>query len=179
MLKRALIFLPVVCLLIVTAGAAQAQAIIPPQPDASCFFIHDVESSGCLPSARYPIQSAYQPFENGFMLWRADSGEVWVFEKSGAVLRYPEDIYAVTPDNPITTPPPSGRSAPAQGFGRVWGNFASVRHTLGWALGPEVGYTMTIQFTRYPFYVPYFYMTLPNGAVTKILNSGRWTLETP
>jgi hypothetical protein len=143
------------------------------------YFDGEARVDDCLPAVQYPVQAAYQPFEDGFMLWRGDSGEVWVLEKTGRARRYSESVYGLLPDNPITDEAPSGYSKPILGFGRVWGNFEEVRETLGWALGGEQGYTMTVQFTQAPIITSYFYMTLPDAQVIRIMSSGMWTFETP
>ena len=142
------------------------------------FYFPDKDQSKCLPMRQGTVQAAYQPFENGFMLWRGDSGEVWVMEKSGLTLRYPEELYGLLPDNPITDAAPKGRSVPANGFGRVWGNVEDIRKALGWSLGSEVSYTMTVQYALNGVKVPYSYMTLPDDQVVKIFDGGRWAFET-
>ncbi|MBI1259340.1 MAG: hypothetical protein GC204_17885 [Chloroflexi bacterium] len=154
--------------------------VLPPTPvcETKFYFPGDI-SSDCTPMRQGLDQATYQPFENGLMLWRKSSGDVWVLEKSGLALYYPETLYGLMADNPIHDTPPVGRSAPANGFGRVWGNVEDVRVALGWALGGEVGYTMTVQYAAEPFNAPYFFMTLPDGSAAKILSGGRWTLETP
>jgi hypothetical protein len=93
--------------------------------------------------------AAFQPFENGYMLWRYDAGSVEVFYgKNGGggndFATYRNRYYAALRNNPITALPPAGLIKPINGFGKVWGNFASVRQRLGWAIGPEQSYMMTI-----------------------------------
>lgn len=90
-------------------------------------------------------QAAYQRYENGFMIWRADTGAVIVFggTDGGPLSVFPEYLYGPLPDNPFHDVPP-GRTRPINGFGRVWGNYELVRRMLGWALGPEESYTLTI-----------------------------------
>lgn len=91
-------------------------------------------------------QATYQKYERGYMIWRADTGAVLVFfgEQSGRVQSFAEDVYGVLPDNPIAYVPP-GRVRSINGFGKVWGNTPFVRDGLGYALGPEDAYTLTIQ----------------------------------
>lgn len=138
-----------------------------------------------LPLQRATTQAAYQAFERGFMLWRADTEEIFVFAaltsgSYGSVYRYPLSTYTNLPSNPVTDTPPSGRTSPVQGFGRVWGNNASVRSLLGWGLAPEAGYTMTVAFTRAPVQAPYFYMTMPEGGlVVQVSNNNTFALEAP
>ncbi|MBN1565832.1 MAG: hypothetical protein JXA10_18460 [Anaerolineae bacterium] len=118
-------------------------------------------------------QAAYQPYEHGFMIWRADSGAVLVFAGSqgGQLYTFAEDSYGALPDNPYTTPP-DGLIAPVSGFGKVWGNTAFVRDQLGWATGPEQPYDMTIE--SYDTETAYL---LPEGRIAQVTWHNFWTLE--
>lgn len=103
---------------------------------------------------------SYQAFEGGFMLWRSDNGNIWVYIDSlGQVFLYEPNGYAALPID-RTTPPPLGRVRPDNGFGRVWSNFPDVRGRLGWALAPEFGYVSTWTY-RPDFAVQS--VTLPEG----------------
>ncbi|NWF69938.1 MAG: LysM peptidoglycan-binding domain-containing protein [Chloroflexi bacterium] len=133
-------------------------------------------SSGTIPPSS-DIGSTFQPFERGFMTWRADTGEIVVYSfaagstTNGIVSSYPAPTYVSLPDNPVTDPTPAGRVRPIFGFGKVWGNYSAVRSNLGWATATESGYLMNMrpEAGGYRF-------SLPNGAL--VLNSGNrtWTL---
>jgi hypothetical protein len=90
-------------------------------------------------------QAAYQKYERGFMIWRADTGQVIVFwgEQTGQISTYEQNEYGVLPDNPIAYVPPD-RVRSVNAFGKVWGNYQSVRDGIGYALGPEEAYTLTV-----------------------------------
>lgn len=107
-------------------------------------------------------QAAYQKYERGFMIWRGDTGAVIVFwgDQSGQVATYPENVYGALPDNPITYVPP-GRVRSVSGFGKVWGNYQNVRDGLGYALGPEEAYTVSMQLSG-------------TGSQSYRLPDGRW-----
>jgi hypothetical protein len=92
-------------------------------------------------------RAAFQRYERGFMIWRADTGEVMVFwgDQAGQVNFLPERAYGWLPDNPVTQATPPDRVRPINGFGRVWGNFQTIRDQLGWAVGHEEAYTTVIQ----------------------------------
>jgi len=105
-----------------------------------------------VPSQNSPrIGATFQAFERGFMIWRADTGEIVVYytssssTTSGLVTSYPSSSYAGLSDNPTTDPTPAGRVRPAFGFGKVWGNYATVRTTIGWATASEQGYSITFR----------------------------------
>ncbi len=91
-------------------------------------------------------QAAYQRYQRGFMLWRADTGAVMTFagDQGGHVAIYPEHYYSAFPNNPITSVPP-GLVLPVNAFGKLWGERSYIRDTFGYALGPEESYIMTIQ----------------------------------
>ncbi|MEL6269636.1 MAG: hypothetical protein AAFR22_07480, partial [Chloroflexota bacterium] len=89
------------------------------------------------PAALGAQSDAYQPFENGHMIWDHTTGSVWILTNTGQATHYPESTYRNLPDDPVTEQPPAGRVSPVSGFGRVWGNFDTVRTQLGWATGTE------------------------------------------
>ncbi|MEZ4669195.1 MAG: LysM peptidoglycan-binding domain-containing protein [Anaerolineae bacterium] len=89
--------------------------------------------------------SAYQPYENGFMVWENNTGNVVAFYNNGSYSVYRALQYGRLPDNPVPDATPPGRVRPAFGFGKVWGNYSEVRFGLGWATTPEQGYTATFR----------------------------------
>jgi hypothetical protein len=112
------------------------------------------------------LRAAYQPFENGEMLWLSNDGTIYVLLKNGQARLYSQATYGPLAENPITDPAPAGRAKPVSGFGRVWGHFAEVRTALGWALGTEQGYTATL---RLPIgNSTYFLVTLPGDRIIRI-----------
>lgn len=122
------------------------------------------------PTTSTTVYAAYQPYDGGFMIWRSDSGDIFVFYNFGAVSTYPVSYYGSFPENPVTLPTPPGKVRPISGFGRVWGSQPYFQAQLGWAVAPEQGYTMTIENlsdgrTRF---------TLPNGYGVSFGN-GSWT----
>ena len=84
--------------------------------------------------------AVYQGYQNGFMIYRADTGEILVFfGRRGTVSRVAQSTHEVLPVNPVNDPNPPGLR-PAGAFGRVWGNFPEVRLGIGWAVTPEQDY---------------------------------------
>jgi hypothetical protein len=91
------------------------------------------------------VQTAYQPFENGAMLWISrttwtQEKLIYVFFSDGTFQQFDDTWREGEPVNSGLTPPP-GRYEPARGFGKVWreGTGARVRERLGWATEPERG----------------------------------------
>ncbi len=102
-------------------------------------------------SRQFTTGATFQQYENGFMVWRADNGEIRVYvgplggdaDSIGELTIYSARQYSSLPSQQYS--PPTGRIAPVLGFGKVWGNFPSIRQQLGWALSAEQSYTMTAQ----------------------------------
>jgi hypothetical protein len=91
-------------------------------------------------------QAAFQWYNGGFMIWRADTQSVIVFEYSPNIVHeYSINNYINLPDNPVMDNPPSLSVRPINAFGRVWGNFANVRLALGWGSSIELSYLLTLK----------------------------------
>lgn len=119
--------------------------------------------------------AAYQDYQRGFMIWRADNESIYVFYASdgstgGSYSVYPINTYRNLPDNPFPDPAPSGLIKPGSGFGRIWGNTQHVRNSLGWAIANEQGYNTTVVLAGL---VPQT-MTLPNGGTVLLTQYGQW-----
>jgi hypothetical protein len=88
-------------------------------------------------------QAAFQQYQRGFLIWRADTGTVYFFASDNARwASFPQSTYEGLSDNTIVAP--SGFVTSVRGFGRVWGNFQHVRDTLGWATASEQGYQLSV-----------------------------------
>lgn len=120
--------------------------------------------------------AAYQRYQRGFMIWRADNEAVYVFYESDGSTGGRYNVYSISgyrglPDNPIPDGPPSvGLVKPINAFGRIWGNHAAVRYSLGWAIESERGYTSNITLTGM---IPQT-LSLPNGAAVLMTQYGQW-----
>ncbi len=118
-------------------------------------------------------QAVFQPYERGFMIWRADTGAVYAFYNGGLTDSWQQSAYEGLPDNTLAAP--AGFVTPVNGFGRVWGNVQDVRDRLGRATGVEQGYQLTV--TRSPgpplFLDPRTF-TLPDGRVLYFVYYGRY-----
>lgn len=120
----------------------------------------------------------YQRFEDGFMLWNANPGDIWVLTDGGQVFFYPSLVYDALPDNPITETPPSERLMPTGDFGRVWGNYVNVRAVLGWATAPRQSYTATVNTVGNGSSLAYT-LELPAGEPIIINVNGTWAAYDP
>lgn len=124
------------------------------------------------PDQTVTVYSAFQQYEQGFMLWRSDTGGITVFYGggNGSYTFFPATSFGNLPDNPYSNPP-SGKVRPINGFGRVWGNFSAVRTGLGWATAPEQGFNSSIVIS---LGAPVSF-TLPNGSIVRTTPSGTWS----
>jgi hypothetical protein len=91
------------------------------------------------------VSTAYQPFENGAMLWISRTTYtqerlIYVLFNDGTFQQFDDTWRDGDPINGGLTPP-AGRYEPVRGFGKVWreGTGARVRERLGWATAPEAG----------------------------------------
>lgn len=120
------------------------------------------------------MQAAYQPYQGGFALWLAGSGEILTFYSgTGRFEAWEQTTYEVLPDNPVTDTPPSGLIMPVSGFGKVWGNYDAVRQGLGWATQAEQGYTLEITTEPDPSGSMRYIYSLPDGRKAVTIN-GNW-----
>ncbi|MBI1280208.1 MAG: hypothetical protein GC179_18930 [Anaerolineaceae bacterium] len=90
--------------------------------------------------------AAYQPFENGMMIWRQDTQMVYVLINGAGHDQVGLGTYSGWPVP--ADRPPVGRFTPVNAFGKVWNGelyFGTlIRDLLGWAIASEQGYTATI-----------------------------------
>ncbi len=148
-----------------TAQAGLTVTIICPYT----YFFETDEPLACPLGPAQTVQGAWQAFERGMMLWRADTSEILVlYTNGGRVERY-RDTWQGEPVLVDEAPPP-GLYQPNRGFGKVWAENPAVRSGLGWATTLEQGYTMQYQSTG-DFRYPRLYLTLPDGSMIYIVET--------
>ncbi len=111
------------------------------------YFFTPPQTLPCPADEAETIQAAVQTFERGYMIWRADTDQIYVMEsQSRRLARYPDTWVE---GEPVTAEgedaPPTGLLQPERGFGKVWAENEAVQNMLGWATAEEEGYTMTVQ----------------------------------
>jgi hypothetical protein len=79
---------------------------------------------------------AWQPYENGLMMWFGDTHEIWVMNNDGHFQIFPDTYVNGEPDPADKAP--EGKITPTRGFGKVWSQMGG-RKLLGWAWAKEVG----------------------------------------
>jgi LysM repeat protein len=126
-----------------------------------------------LPASSSSVEATYLAFERGFMIWRNDTGAVYVFAEGGRVDLFPSGRYGALAQPRITDDIPAERYAPQFGMAQVWAGFPQGREALGWALSPqETSYTLHIQrdFGRQ------FLMSLPDNRLVLVTLDGVWQM---
>jgi hypothetical protein len=83
------------------------------------------------------IGGAYQRFENGTMVWRQDTSQIYVFLNDGTWRSFADTFEEGDRESDAAFAPPAGKMQPIRGFGKVWRDNPDVREKLGWALAKE------------------------------------------
>jgi hypothetical protein len=111
------------------------------------------------------VQAAFQKFEHGFMLWRADTGQILALYQPSAMgtVEFFKDSWQGETITYSETPP-DGLYQPVRGFGKVWVDNPHIREAFGWAVSLEQGYVMQYQRSS-DFKYSRLYMTWPDGTV--------------
>jgi LysM repeat protein len=116
-----------------------------------------------------------QRYERGWMVWRANTREIFIMQDNGALAIY-TDTYTTGEALNIPTPP-SGLIQPANGFGKVWQNNPSIQEALGWATGGETAFTSVFETVRSATVFGSRYFTLSNGSIIELPLMGGWRIR--
>ncbi|HEX2914010.1 MAG TPA: serine/threonine-protein kinase [Chloroflexia bacterium] len=140
-----------------------------------------VQKLGCPTEDEQQATLAYQPFENGAMLYVQASDQILVlFGKgdNGSWQIYPNSFRFSDP-TPTPFPNPFGCTiAPINGFNKLWANDSSVRSKLGCATAPEnsSGFGASQRFERGTMF---YYPTARNGQRIYVLTSDGQFVDLP
>lgn len=105
---------------------------------------------GCAVGAGITTTVAYQPFELGRMVWRADLRQIYVLQYDGTWASYNDTWDESQPDHDPDIVPPEYFFQPVRGFGKLWREqLGGVESELGWATAQEYGYDTAIQEFNY------------------------------
>lgn len=98
---------------------------------------------GCAQGGEASVQLAWQSFQGGHLLWRADTNVIYALRQGGAW----QALSGSYQENEYLTPvvAPRGLYVPERGFGKVWRAEPGLRDALGWATIPERGLTGNFQ----------------------------------
>jgi hypothetical protein len=95
------------------------------------------------------VGSAYQPYQNGVMIWVSSLGAqpqsaIYALYNNGTYQRFNDTFQDGVDQVSGGVSPPPGFLEPVRGFGKVWREHSSVRDTLGWATTGESGGTAQV-----------------------------------
>jgi serine/threonine-protein kinase len=128
---------------------------------------------GCpLAAAASSVTTAYQPFQNGMMIWVSSLGAqpqtaIYVLFNNHTYQRFNDTYQEGVDPNSSGAAAPEGMLEPVRGFGKVWRDNTSARDNLGWATSGESAGSAQIQvFERGEI------LTLSNTGQTYILMTG-------
>ncbi|MEL7235278.1 MAG: hypothetical protein AAGK74_12330, partial [Chloroflexota bacterium] len=133
------------------------------------FFVDDLERYDFTCPVSAPIESnaAYQPFDNGFMIWDSVADKIYVGHNNGQLMVF-DDNWDGTTEYTFEDVP-SGRIPPARGFGKVYADNPNMATASGWPTAAEQSYTLRRQqidiVDKYGVYLGETYLSLPDGRV--------------
>lgn len=110
----------------------------------------DLPWTAWCPSLPQTTLAAFQAFEGGYMIWRADTGQVYtLLQPVGPEL--PPAWFAVLPASEVVqADAPPGRYPPGEHFQWVWSSLTEYWHSLGWGVSPEQTFALTEQLSLSP-----------------------------
>lgn len=160
-----------------TEAPAAAAAAAPPtaaplpacgsQPGPTFARVWDRNRIGCPTGPEMGVQTAYEPFERGWMLWRVDNDGHYALFNDGSFAAY---WYPPSEPPDFSCPEAAAAGMPRRGFGRVWCENANVRQRIGRALSDEVGDYRPVQIFERGFMI---YLK-ERGTIASIYDSGAW-----
>ncbi len=94
--------------------------------------------------AAVPVNSAYQTYERGAMVWVSSVGAtaqagIFAIFSDGTFQRFNDTWRDGSDPVSVGLTPPAGRLEPIRGFGKVWRETGGMSENLGWATGDEIG----------------------------------------
>lgn len=146
----------------------------PTQP-ADCQLLGAYTDAKPCPGQPQTVMAAQQLFQGGMMLWRQDTGKIWVIDNDSRVLVFDDNYREGEPDPTDTAP--AGLFVPTRGFGKVWAQLPGDHEPLGWATSFESQITLTLQPAGRVSYTTY--VQLPDTSIYAVTllpgqDSGWW-----
>ncbi len=103
---------------------------------------------GCADNLPVASLAEIQPFQNGAMLRREDTRQIYVRYANQRWTQRPDGWQEGDPlrsDDPRFAPPGPGLFQPERGFGRLWESDDQLRSALGWATAPATPFNAVVQ----------------------------------
>jgi hypothetical protein len=99
---------------------------------------------GCPLGNPFTTRGTQQTFQHGQMLWREDTGQIYVFMADGWASHADELRVGEPEPESLALPDPDLRQ-PRLGFGRVWRDLGGPSAPIGWATVGERTFQLTVQ----------------------------------
>jgi LysM repeat protein len=161
-----------------SGNAIQTQYV---QIGIRCRFV--ANTAPACPESQASVNAASQTFQTGWMVWRADTREIYALFSNGTYLRVMDTYNGET--LPTETPPAAGLLQPTNGFGKAWLNTPAIRQGLGWATAAEGAYTTSVETTvEYTSRsrTAYIYLRIADGRIVRLTQpasdgTGTWSFR--
>jgi hypothetical protein len=85
----------------------------------------------------FELQIAYQPFERGLMIWRADDQRIYALLQDGTWESYRDTFVEGEPERDPTLSSPGELLQPVRGFGKIWREDETLQQRIGWGTDEE------------------------------------------
>ncbi len=126
-------------------------------------------SLGCPQGSAQAIDTVQQVYQNGLMLWRKDTLQIYALLTNGAWSVYADTWVPPQREGGYFTPP-AGLIEPQRGFGKVWRErLGGPTSQIGWATSPEVAVQGQVQI-----FDNGFAFIDEDGEVKILLVNGNW-----
>jgi len=102
------------------------------------------QALGCPQAPANTIPAAWQPFERGTMLWRADSHQIIILGPNNG-WRTTGTTWPESHPQPPSDNIPNGLFQPMGPFDNLWTHQPQVRNALGWGVAPQESFDALIQ----------------------------------
>ncbi|MFN8487527.1 MAG: hypothetical protein U0350_08050 [Caldilineaceae bacterium] len=99
------------------------------------------------------IDAAVQTFEQGTMIWRSDTKQIYVIYANNTWAVFDDRFKEGQTESDPSIKAPQGRLQPIRGFGKVWREHGNVRNGLGWATAKEQGISAPVQTFAHGFMI--------------------------
>ncbi len=93
----------------------------------------------CPQDPQLALFAAWQPFQNGVMMWFSDTQQIWVMTNDDHRVQVFDDLFEEGQPDPEAEAP-EGLVTPTRGFGKIWEQLGGEDSPLGWAMTDEIGF---------------------------------------
>lgn len=142
-------------------------------------FFFPYETGRCPYGPAKAVNSVYQNFEHGFMVWLPASTngnllpQIYVFFADGRLRLFSDTWTENEPEIDDSINPPENLYQPVRGFGKVWRENPEIREQLGWATQQEFTFESVYQSEIRESIPGVAYLRLPNEEIVKLIDV-RW-----